>query len=86
MAEMMRKFWQRATGFFVAGIVIAILLVSCQPVPIAESQPRATPTATAPTTDAATLPFSLVAFLYFSRWNSVFLRQNCYLYPTLMMP
>jgi Fe-Mn family superoxide dismutase len=62
MAEMMRKFWQRVTGFWVTGIVLIILLVSCQPVPIAESQPRATPTATPPTTSATTTTFSPVAF------------------------
>ena len=37
---MMKKFWQRLTSFFVTGIILVILLVSCQLVPVAKLQPH----------------------------------------------
>lgn len=59
MVGIMKKFWQRWTSFFVAGIVLVILLVSCQPIPMAESHH---PVATSSAKDATTKTFSSVAF------------------------
>jgi superoxide dismutase, Fe-Mn family len=55
---MMKKFWQRSTSFFVTGITLVSLLVSCQLVPVAEPQPRAKPLAT----NANNTAFMPVAF------------------------
>lgn len=42
---MMTKFLRDKIAFLLTGVMLAVLLISCQPVPVAESQsPKATPT------------------------------------------
>ncbi len=50
MKKNMTKFLRGKIGFFLSGLLLTVLLISCQTVPNAESQP-ATPTATTTTTN-----------------------------------